>query len=129
MVDYKNEKTISTPLSDVLKISILEKRDYVMQALKKYYIDSRVYDKRKPEAFSSGVIQLFYMVRAMLKQDLNEKDFKKLEATILNSDFKIVLEAFNQLEDYLHEKNITKIDSKKLYDTTSWEAENNAKGL
>lgn len=129
MVDFNNEKTISTPLADVLKILILEKRDYIMEALKKYHLDKKTFSKSRPGAFASGVIQLFYMLRPMLLQDLKEKDFQELEKQVFEEDIKEVNKAFITLENYLYRKNITRIDNKKTYDTTDTEAENTAKGL
>jgi hypothetical protein len=36
MVDYNNEATVTTPPSDILKISILERRALFINALEKY---------------------------------------------------------------------------------------------
>ena len=130
MVDFNNEKTISTPLSDVLKMLILECRYNLLLKIREYYVRFEKYHKSDYAEVKASVVELYYYLRSMYSSDYDEKKQKVLSDQVSTSkSFTDIMRVFELLETYMYVKNITKIDNRKQYDTTNIEIENKEKGL
>ena len=141
MVDFNSEGTVTTPPADVLKILILEKREYVMEAINKYQIEAFKGFAPKDNYIKAGLFTLFLELKAMLLNSVFKKEkvlFNGKEEAItkqtietINSNIKSDkwLEAFEFLNNYLYAKGLIKVDSRSHYDKSRVSAINKQKGL
>jgi len=136
MVNFESDATLGTNRSHILDLIVLGRRDEWLNTYQKYSI--ALLDNK------SGSNELFNVLKSILltmsielketmlrkwtndeKPDYNEFLTKIRKA---NNDQEIIscFDALNQLLDGL---NMTKIDTKRYFDTTSVETENQEKGL
>lgn len=130
MVDFNNESTITTAPHDIVKIMILERRKYVIDAFE-HYARQRANNIQASKAIiSSSMLALFMEWRATLKRILTEKDFKELRDKIFNNPtYEQLLEFYEKIDGLLDEKRVIRIDTIKKYDSSNVETENKEKGL
>jgi hypothetical protein len=135
MVDFKNPDTVSYPVGNIAKILILEKKDSVSLAYEQYI--SRLLSNRADASSKNYLLSRIYVlyieVKAMLKrhkldQSIELKVFDKImnQATITNQEIK---DAVIFLFDFLDEIRLTRIDTKKDYDTTDLVLEDEITGF
>lgn len=118
-------ESYSTSPSNVLRILILEKRELVLEA-----IMLSLQSNKETVYFRSSLFTMFQSIRNMLDKDLEPDKLKKLRGLILNgSSFESLLNAFEEIEDYLYKKGLTKIDYGEVYDSTDATAEDEKNGL
>jgi len=130
MVDFDNEATIGTPAADVERISILQRRYDLFEALEDY---------KKKRLGGAGVslsivrarlFSLFLELQAMLKRRWNKKEYTDLLYRCLESDTEEeILNIIFTLNEELDSIRLTRIDMKKVYDSSKVEAENKAQGF
>jgi hypothetical protein len=130
MVDFNNETTIGTPAIDIVRVLVLQRRNDLFEAYEKYLINE-----------SSGVQSNNSIVRARLKswflehqaylkkRKLTAEEYAKLLNDLNSEDIKKLEEVIYQLNEALDDLGITKIDTKKVFDTTRVELENQNKNL
>jgi len=130
MVDFNNENTISTPLREVLKILILECRYNVLLKIRDHYQHVEQFKKPKFAPVKAGVMELYQYLRSMYAVSETLDKAEDMKRRLYEAgNFEEMLVIFQEMEDFLYKKNITKIDDRKQYDTTSLETENHQKGL
>lgn len=146
MVDWNNSATVTTPPSNVLKQLILEKREYVIEAIQRFLVEFYKGGNPKTNYVRTGVFCLLQEIKAMLKNSItkNEKvylagnliNFTKIELddmynviNNLSSDFQEIITVLDFVDDFLYTKGLIKIDFRDQIDTTSVEAVNQASGL
>ena len=141
MVDFNAEGTVATPLSDLLKMLILEKREYVLQSFLEYY--KRVFEGKptRENVVRAGLSTLWQEIKSMLKGSISKKEavnsveitqevLERIKLLIFNkNNINDLEEAFDFISDYLYMKKIIQVDSRASYDGRSVSAVNRAKGL
>ena len=129
MVDFNNEATIGRPAKDVEEIIILERRYNFIEALEDY----------KKKKFSNigvsfGIVRarllsLFLQFQATIKRRWAD-DYEDMLKTCLESkDEQKILDVFFQINEYLDELKITRIDNQRVYNAQNPEEENKVKGF
>lgn len=131
MVDFNNEQTVATPSWDVLKILVLEKRENVLLAVE-FYLKQK-FASRDQEGdlylIRSRLWTLYYEMEGMLETKKSSEELQKLRALINHKEGDQVLSAFSNLNRFMYEINLTKLDTKRVYDKTRTERENATKDL
>ena len=130
MVDFDNEVTVGTPAVDIERVSMLQRRYEFIEAYEAHR--KRAYSGMTGGGISivrARLLSLFLEMRPMLKRRWDKKLFMEIEDACYNSTNEMELmnafDAMNELLDFIH---LTKVDTKKVYDSKSPEAENKAKG-
>ena len=130
MVNYNNETTIATPSIDINRIQILERRAYVIEALEQYYEYKLGGSKGNSHIFRSRLASLFWELQETLKRKFpNEYEVMKTILMSKDSKFDEIVKIWETINLMLGEINLTKIDTKKQYDSTDIEAENKEQNL
>jgi len=138
MVDYNNDTTLATPPIDINRIQILERRAYVIEALEKYYKNKNSGVKGQTHIFKSVLCSLFWELQETINRKFPETVETEGKLTIdqmYNILFKDkasqeeVISVWKQLNLMLGEMNLTRVDTKKEYDTTNIEEENRIQNL
>lgn len=128
MVDFNNEATIGTPAADVEKISILQRRYDVIEAYEAYKKGKFMGHAQSLSIVKARLISLFIEIQAMLKRRLPKEEYDKLNicmnSTLIEED---ILNILLRLNEFLDELKLTRIDTKKVYDSTDVEVENEEK--
>jgi hypothetical protein len=128
LVNYDNETTITTSPKDVVKISILERRKYAIDAFE-FYINKKALNVNPSIAIiKSRMFSFFLEIGASYKRDKKE-EYDKVIMLLQSADYAKLITAFNILNEYLDAKGVTKIDTIKQYDSTNTEIENYEKGI
>lgn len=129
MVDYNNETTIGTPANDVLKIQILERRSNVFEAYEDYNKKSAQGINSDTAFIKARVYTLWLELQAQFKRRLTEKKYTALLELVNSKKESDLLEVIYYFNEYLDEIRLTRLDTKKKYDSTDTEAENSAQRL
>lgn len=124
MVDFDSDQTISTPPSDILKILILQRREYVIDCLQDYYVESARGGHGRTQSVVGSVRSLFLQIQASLKRTLGSEDYDSLFRLVYSDDVDNLQTAFLLISEFLDRKNITKVDTRKNIDTDDVEEEN-----
>lgn len=127
MVDFNNETTVTQSPTELVKIMLLERRKYVIDAIEHYYKNTSNGIKPAIGVIKSRLLALFYELKPSLTSA--DVDTVKLAKELDVKDIKELLNAFDTLNQYFYDLQLTKIDYKKLIDTTNVEIENLEKGL
>ena len=129
MVDFNSEATTTTPPQNILKLMALERFNYVLDALEAY----KRLDYKKVQAHPYEVKARLYTLSAllegMLKRELLPKDYLLMKKRFASDSFKEIEEGFVELCVYLDKKNLTRIDTKKSYDSRMVVVEDEQKQL
>ena len=130
MVDFNNDTTIGTPAIDVERISILQRRYDVIEALEDYR-KKRMMGAQVPIAIvRARVLTLFIEIQAYLKRKLSKEDYNSLFNICMNSqDEGEILNAIFKINEELDALRLIRIDTQKVYDSTSVEEEDEMKGF
>lgn len=129
MVDFNNEATIGTPAGDVVKILILQRHYDLLEAVEHYNKQVAMGQEANISTVKARLYTLFIQIQAMLKRRLPSKEYEDFKEQIQSDDDQKILEAIYRINEELDKINLTKIDTKKVYDSTNVEKENKVKGL
>lgn len=129
MVDFNAEATTSTPIPNLIKIVILEKRYNLFEAVEKYL--GRHYQNIEVETYEikARLNLLFFELQALFKRKLSVEEYDKLIEDLVKDDFETIQKTIFLINHYLDEWNVIKIDTRKKYDSTDIETENREKNL
>lgn len=136
MVDYNNNNTIATPAIDINRIQILERRAYVIQALKDYYRYRSSGASSNTINVRCNLVALFYELQETIRRkykDCKELSYQEMYDILFpkkgQSNFEDVIKVWHKINFMLGEMNLTKVDTRKEYDTTDVEEENRVQSL
>lgn len=130
MVNYNNDTTISTPPGDILKVAILERRAYFINAVEEVKkMDDRGV-RVSLHVVNAALFALFMELSASLKTSEKDASFKELKMKVTNTrDLDSALDAFDTLNDFMYRKNLTRFDTRKEVDNDDIEANNKEHGF
>lgn len=130
MVDYNATSTISTPPGDVLKLQIMERRHYCINAIEQYNkITQRGGSEEAIHVVKGSVYSLFLELEGSLRDSLSEQKVTVLNQKAISNDYGTLVQAFSEMNVFLYEKRLTKFDTRKDVDQTLVEAVNFEHGL
>jgi hypothetical protein len=128
MVDFDNEATISTPSTEIVRVLILQSRQYCLEAYEDYL------KKEMRGGGDIGVVRArlwtwWMSIAPMYKRRYGEAEHQKIKTIMASSEEGDVLSIIEKLNEELDTIQLTKIDLKKPYDKTKIEDENEAYDL
>ena len=136
MVDFGNENTITQTPGDIVKILFLEARANCIIAIEDY--KRQELEGRMPTTgtLTARLMAWFCEAQGALKRkmtsDESKKIYAKMEKDFLSNnqglDFDVCMKYFFQLNEYADEINLTRIETKKRFDSTRAELENKERG-
>lgn len=131
MVDFNNEATVTTPSAKLLQILALEKRENLLLAVEFYYKNKFTEQDKGTELgiIKSNLWLLYYELMHMIKRKKKEDEIKALKAKFDSDNEKEVLSAVEELNNFMDDLHLIKIDNKQVYDSTNTELENELKEL
>jgi hypothetical protein len=131
MVDFNNETTIGTPAPEVQKILILQRRNDLIDSLEAYEKIVRQNSSINTGTFivASRAKALFYEIQAILKRSSTEEEYERLLSMLSSEDFPYLEEAYYTMNQFLDEKRIIRIDTKRQYDTSRVDQEDKSNEL
>lgn len=129
MVDFDNESTITTAPKEIIKILLLERRKYLIDAMEFTWKKKTAKIKPDLSLLSSRLVAVFYELYNTLSSFYDTATFTALKADVFSGDLVRMEDAFVKIDKWYYDKQLTKIDNIKKYDTTNVEEENGAKGI
>jgi len=107
-------QSVTIPPIEVLKLSILQRRNYVIDAMECYdKIDGRDI-KSNTYIVRSGMLAYFREIGFAIKKDFLKKnkqtEYEQLLEDINSVDYKKLLNAFYIIEEWLYDKKLTMFD-------------------
>lgn len=128
MKEYRNQKEVTRSPKDTLKIMILQRWDYVNNALEIYYKQQAMGQAPFIAPVKAGIIALFNQIRPALNND-KKVDYNTLILKIFSDNFMDIEEGFQDMSSWLYSKGLLKFDEITLYDSTDVTAEDEGQGL
>jgi len=129
MVDFNNEKTIGVPASDIVRVLILEKRENVMLSLEDYQRKKASNIHTDTRTLKARTYTLYLELSSMIKRSYSKMDFDYFEDKFKSDDYKDILEIIYRINDILDSITLTRVDTRRKYDTTRCEVDNVEHGL
>ena len=131
MVNFENDAIVNVPAKKLVTLIYLQRSEWLQDAWEQYYIQlsSNIDEAQSKGIVKARLISLFKRLRPVLIASLKEDAFRELDGLIRSDDVLSWETATDMLEDFLYNKNITKIDMSKPYDPSDIEAENKMYGL
>lgn len=130
MVDFNNETTIGTPAADVVRILILEKREYFLNAQESYIVAVGKGINAEPYAVKARLHTLFLELQAAFKRKLPPEEYAWLLDRVRNPEtFGDMVDTYMYINEWLDDMRIIRLDTKKQYDSTRVIDEDTEKGL
>jgi len=139
MVNWNGDTTVATPPTDVLKISILERRSLVINSIESYY-KLLVRSGGRREDFKhiiSSINSVFLEVRSAMENDKEVPEgttsdiTKKLYDLSLEPNEQNIIELDNiflTIDRWMYKKKITKVDGVEVYNKFRIENTNRRNG-
>lgn len=135
MVNFNDGQTISTPSLNINKIMILQRRAEFIDAYERWF--EQAHQENENNLYLSRMVSklntLFLEIRSMLKRKLKQKnkleEYNQLKIAINSNDSKKIISAFEYIDDFLDQIQITPVDIKRQIDTSRIEEINKYKGL
>lgn len=144
MVDFNSEGAFTANKSHILELVILGRRDELINTFQ-LWKENQVENTGKASKYKSKLVSILFSMYLELERPLHRKltttnketkttdtsKYDALKQTIFSTEpsDEEVIQAYLDLNNVLDELNLTKIDNKRIYDTTSIETENLEKGL
>ena len=130
MVDFNNETTVGTPAVDVERISILQRRYDLIEAVEDYKKKRYAGAGMALNIVRARLFSMFLEIQACLKRRLKPEQYTALLKTCLtDTQEERILEAIYWINEVLDEIRLTRIDTQQVYDRMDVEAENKMKGF
>ena len=130
MVDFNNEATIGTPAIDIVRVLVLQRRADLFEAMEDYKKTLDMGQDKGLSVVKARLFSLFMEIQAQLKRRNPPEVYNNLLNTILNSENETdVFNAIYSVNEYLDKIRLTMLDTRRDYDTTIAEEENEEKGL
>lgn len=151
MVNFESDQLLTTNKGEILNLIILGRRDDLLNIFQKWREDciSNSAGKTTQEYKLRGsLFTLFLELERPLfrhlnktskdpdkdstKENKNKVKFEKLKAFVYNDDTvekDDIISAYDTINTFLDDINLTKIDTKKNFDSRNLEEENEHKGL
>ena len=129
MVDFNNEATVGTPATDIMRVLVIEERKYLLDAIENYY--KHLYLNSDPDnsIIKSRLQTLYLELYGSIQRHLEPELIKELETNIESHEFKDNLEATKTFILLLDKFKITRLDTKRIYDSTRPAEEDEEKNL
>lgn len=132
MVDFNSDGTISKPPKEVVQLIIIEKLYNYLEA-DEHFIKQRLQGAPLPVAVPrSRLRSLFLVCYSMIKRRLDPESYAVLEKVCIKTDEKVepsdLLEAFSIMSDLLDTLQLTKLDTKPVFQRHKIEEANKVHG-
>jgi hypothetical protein len=129
MVDFNNETTITTSPKIIVKIMLLERRKFVIDALEFIYKNKRQGLETNADMLRSRLLSLMYEMYYPLVAAYGGTELNQMIADCKTKRIEVLEDIYSKVDKWFYEKGLTKIDTNKIYDMTDAEEENKARGF
>ena len=131
MVDFNDSTTVGTPAVDIFRVEALQAQANTFEAFE-------LYKKQKERGIDpdlaitkSRLVTWFLIHQPYIKRTKKKNEYDAIHNVLLvdeEIEEEKVIEILLYLNELIDSLNITKLDTKKVYDKTKWEQENKMQG-
>ena len=135
MVNFESEQLLTTNKGEILNLIVLGRRDELLntfQVWRESCISNSASEKTQEYKLRSCLFTIFLELERPLDRNLDKEAYLELKNFVNTKDDveeKDILKAYSTINTFLDKINLTKIDTKKNFDSRNLEAENKEKGL
>ena len=136
MVNFDSDQLLTSNKGEILNLIILERSNDCIDSFKAWFKSSISNGSdliNKSYALRSSLLSFFMEIEIPLERKIKDKqDFQELKEFIYSTKpakEEELIKAYDILNKFLDEINLTKIDTKKNFDSRLVEDENREKGL
>lgn len=115
---YNELGNTTRPISELIKIEILEARYNMLESVEKYTQLNFHSSDNDLSYIKSRTFRLFLVIYRMLERNMKAEEFNKLKENVISNDVNVLLKAINTLNTFLEDIGLTKIDTEEIYDPT-----------
>lgn len=126
---FNKEATISTPATNIVKVLFLQRRNDFFEALESYHGKNPDELYIPIDVVKARLFTWFMEMQSLLKRKWEANKYNQLIIDLKSNDELVLLDIAYAFNDLLDELKITQLDTKKQYDVTDAEIENQEKGL
>lgn len=129
MVDFNSEATVGTPAVDIVRVMVLERLNNLYDGVEDYFKKiEQGYDKDL-SVVKARLYSLWLIIEAQVTRKEGKNKAKEYEQKIKSNDFDELKEMITYFNKYLDELKLTRLDTKKVYDGSRVEVENQNRAL
>lgn len=130
MVNFDDSQTISTPAYEVEKITILQRRYDLLEALEYY---EKLYFQSGTNSNAQAVLRarmrtLFRQLKPVLKRKYKKEEYQEFIKKVNSKSEEDISWCIDELLDFIDRIKITRIDNAKEIDSADIEEVNKSKG-
>jgi hypothetical protein len=129
MVDFNNEATVTIPSLELVKILILQRRNDCFNAYEDFTKKLHQGLEVDLSITRARLFSWFLELQASLKRKLPPTEYAALIGKVNSNDKESIHDAILLMNEYCDNINLTKIDMRKIIDSSNVETENELKGL
>lgn len=124
MVDFNKEGTVTTPSWEILKFLAMEKRENLNLSIEFFYKNRYTQQETGDELsiIRARLWCLYYELKAWMER-VNKEESDQIKMWIKSKEEKDIFEAIDKLLAFMDKQNLTKIDTRKVYEKSRAEAE------
>lgn len=127
MVDFNNDTTIATPVADIIKVLIVQRRNDFLEASEHYFKGFFAGSNPDTNIMKARLYSLYLEIKAMLDRHFSNGEINELVADIKSDEANKLIDAYITMNKLLDDVKLTRVDTKKSYDSTRVEEENTEK--
>ena len=129
MVDFNNDTTIATPAGEIIKVAILERRSYFIDALEAYHKQKTPGIETHTSILKSRLLALYLELQPALERHKSPEHLAELIDRIRSNEYEDLYEAFLIINRWLDKTKLTRVDTRETYDRRRAEEENKVYGI
>lgn len=129
MVDFNNEATIGTPAVDIIRVLILEKRNFLIESIEHYHKIVNRGSEADDSVVKARAYTLWLEISALLKRKNNKEEHQQLKKLLTQGSIQDVIDGLVLINDLLDSIRLTRIDTRADIHPNKFEEYNATKGL
>jgi hypothetical protein len=132
MVDFNDSATVGTPAVDIFRIEALQAQANAFEAFESYKKQKERGVNPDLSITKARLVTWFLIHQPYIRRARKNDEYKQLHTALLVDDDlseEKTIEIILYLNEILDKLNITKLDTRKVFDHTKWEQENKHHGL
>ena len=129
MVDFNNETTVSTPAVDIVRVLILQRHNDLIEAFEHINKLEGLEQSDDIQIIRARMFSLYLQISEVLTRQLKPEEMTEFKRRLKEGDMAELTESIIKINEVLDAIKLTRVDTKKVYDPSRVEVENELKEL
>ena len=129
MVDFNNETTVSTPAVDIVRVLILQRHNDLIEAFEHINKLEGLEQSDDIQIIRARMFSLYLQISEVLTRQLKPEEMTEFKRRLKDGTMAELTESIIKINEVLDAIKLTRVDTKKVYDPSRVEVENELKEL